>query len=89
MEIDSMFLLDTNPLLKILILEEQKDIWVNEIFEVREKWGIPHAFPLLLENPCKFYDYLRMLPETFWSILNYIRVHTEFYYRWYSKTIKF
>jgi hypothetical protein len=33
MEIDSMFLLDTNPLLKILISEEQKDMWVNEIFE--------------------------------------------------------
>ena len=40
-----MFLLDTNPLLKILIVEEQKDMWVNEIFEEREKkWGIPHAF---------------------------------------------
>jgi len=29
MEIDSMFLLDTNPLLKILIFEEQKDVWVK------------------------------------------------------------
>jgi len=29
MEIDSMFLLDTNPLLKILIFEEHKDMWVN------------------------------------------------------------
>jgi len=26
MEIDIMFLLDTNPLLKILIFEEQKDV---------------------------------------------------------------
>jgi hypothetical protein len=39
MEIDGMFLLDTNPLLKILIFEEQKDMWVNEIFEGREKMG--------------------------------------------------
>jgi len=39
METDSMFLLDTNPLLKILIFEEQKDMWVNEIFEGREKKG--------------------------------------------------
>jgi hypothetical protein len=40
-----MFLLDTNPLLKILIFEEQKDMWINEISEGKEKkWGIPHAF---------------------------------------------
>jgi hypothetical protein len=39
MEIDSMFLLDTNPLLKILISEEQKDVWVNGIFKGREKMG--------------------------------------------------
>jgi hypothetical protein len=32
MEIDGMFLLDTNPLWKIPIFEEQKDVWVNEIF---------------------------------------------------------
>jgi len=45
MEIDSTFSLDTNPLLKFLIFEEQKDMWINEIFEGREKkWGIPHAF---------------------------------------------
>jgi predicted nucleic-acid-binding protein len=39
METDSMFLLDTNPLLKILIFEEQKDTWVNEFFEGRQKKG--------------------------------------------------
>jgi len=39
METDSMFLLDTNPLLKILIFEEQKDMWVNESFEGKEKRG--------------------------------------------------
>jgi len=48
-----MFLLDTNPLLKILIFEEQNDTWVNEIFEGREKMGNSTLFPPLLE-PCKF-----------------------------------
>jgi predicted nucleic-acid-binding protein len=39
-----MFLLDTNLLLKILIFEEQKDMWVNEIFEGREKMGNSTCF---------------------------------------------
>ena len=74
MKIDSMFLLDTNPLLKILIFEEQKDMWVSEIFEGREKNGEFHTlFPQLLEQPCKFFCYFRMLPETLWYILNDIR----------------
>jgi hypothetical protein len=30
-------------------------------------------FPQLMAQPCKFYDYFRMLPETFWYILNDIR----------------
>jgi hypothetical protein len=38
-EIDSIFLLDTNPLLKILIFEVQKGKRVNEIFEGKEKMG--------------------------------------------------
>jgi len=75
METDSMFLLDTNPLLKILIFEEQKDTWVNEFFEGRQKKGRNSEgfFPQLLEKPCKFYDYFKMLPETFWYIMNDIR----------------
>jgi hypothetical protein len=73
METDSMFLLDTNPLLKILIFEEQKDVWVNEIFEERKNGEFHTLFPQLLEQPCKFYDYFRMFPETFWYILNDIR----------------
>jgi hypothetical protein len=74
MEIDSMYLLNTNPLLKIPIFEEQKDVWVNEIFEGRETNGEFHTlFLQLLEQLCKFYDYFRMLPETFWYILNDIR----------------
>jgi len=49
-------------------------LWVNENFEEREKMGKFHTlFPRLLEQTCKFYDYFRMLPETFWYILNDIR----------------
>ena len=74
METDSMFLLDTNPLLKILIFEEQKDMWVNESFEGKEKrGGFWTPFPQLLEQLYKFYDYFKMLPETFWYTLNDIR----------------
>jgi hypothetical protein len=39
MEIDSMFLLDSNPLLKTLIFEEKKDMWVNKNFEGRGKFS--------------------------------------------------
>ena len=43
-------------------------------FLKEEKRGGFHTlFPQLLEQPCKFYDYFRMLPETFWYILNDIR----------------
>jgi len=44
MEIDRMFLLDTNPIIKILIFEEQK-MWVHEIFPREKNRRIPHAFP--------------------------------------------
>jgi hypothetical protein len=38
------------------------------------KNGESHTlFPQLLEQPCKFYDYFRMLHETVWYILNDIR----------------
>ena len=50
METDRIFLLDTNPLLKILISEEQKDTWVNEIFEGREKIGNSTRFFLSCWN---------------------------------------
>ena len=49
-------------------------MWVNEIFEGREKnVGFDTNFLQLLEQPCKVYDYFRMVPETFWSILKDIR----------------
>jgi hypothetical protein len=55
MKIASMFLLDTNRLLKILIFEEQNDMWVNEIFEGREKNGEFHTrFPSCCNNRASF-----------------------------------
>ena len=49
MEIDSMFLLDTNPLLKFLIFEGEK-MCVNEIFGGREKMGNSTRFFLSCWN---------------------------------------
>jgi len=34
-------------------------------------------FPQLLEQLCKFYDCFRMLPESFWYILNDIRDYIQ------------
>jgi len=50
MEIDRMFLLDTDPLLNILIFEEQKYMWVNETFEGKEKMGNSTRFFLSCWN---------------------------------------
>jgi len=65
------FLLDTNSLLKILISEEQKDMWVNEISEGREKmdstrffiscWKNCESFMIISERDvtivCRLYMY--------------------------------
>jgi hypothetical protein len=41
-------------------------MWVKEMFEGRGKNGEFHMFfPLLLEQPCKFYDCFSLLLETF------------------------
>jgi hypothetical protein len=45
MEIDSMFLLDTNPLLKILIFVEQK--WANDILKEEKNGEFHTLFPQL------------------------------------------
>jgi len=45
-----------------------------KLFKEEGKNGEFHTlFPQLLEQLFKFYDYFRMLPETFWYILNDIR----------------
>jgi len=46
---------------------------VLEFLKEEKKWVIPTPFPPLLEQPRRFYDYFRMLPETFWYIMNDIR----------------
>jgi len=50
-------------------------MWVNEIFEGREKkmGNSTRCFLSCWNNRAKFYDYFRMLPETFWYMLNDIR----------------
>jgi len=55
-----------------------------KFFKEEKKNGELHTlFPQLLEQPCKFYDYFRMLPETFWYIMNDIRddIQKQSYFR--------
>jgi len=47
-----------NPLLKILLLEDERSDWFNPIFDEREKCGEFHTlFPVLLEQTSKFFEY--------------------------------
>jgi hypothetical protein len=78
MKMDKQSLLLENPLLKILLLEDERRDWVNPIFDEREKCGEFHTlFPMLLEQASKFFVYFRMGSETFWFILHYIRPYVE------------
>ena len=53
---DEQSLLLENPLLKILLLEDERSDWVNPIFDKREKCGEFHTlFPVLLEQASKFF----------------------------------
>jgi len=55
---DEQSLLLENPLLKILLLEDERSDWVNPIFDKTEKCGEFHAlFPMLLEQASKFVEY--------------------------------
>jgi len=55
---DEQSLLLENPLLKILLLEDETSDWVNPIFDEREKCGEFHTlFPMLLEQASKFVEY--------------------------------
>jgi hypothetical protein len=57
-KMDEQSLLLENPLLKILLLEDERSDWVNPIFDEREKCGVFHAlFPMLLEQASKFFEY--------------------------------
>ena len=51
-------LLLENPLLKVLLLEDERRDWVEPIFDEREKCGEFHTwFPMLLEQAQKFFQY--------------------------------
>ena len=57
-KMDEQSLLLENPLLKILLLEDDWSDWVNPIFDEREKCGEFHTlFPMLLEQASKFLEY--------------------------------
>ena len=48
-----------NPLLKVLLLEDERSDWVNPIFDERGKCGEFHTlFPMLLEQAQKFFRIL-------------------------------
>jgi hypothetical protein len=71
-------LLLENPLLKILLLEDERSDWVNPIFFFIYKCGEFHTFfPMLLEYASKFFEYFRMGSVTFWYILHNIRPYIE------------
>jgi len=74
--------LETSPVLKYLLFSEKvkRQWWVNRIFEEREKYGEFHTlFPQLLKQPIKFFEYMRVSPETFFYILEKIRPYIEKY----------
>jgi hypothetical protein len=53
---DEQSLLLENPLLKILLLEDERNDWENPIFDEREKCGEFHTlFPMLLEQVSNFF----------------------------------
>jgi hypothetical protein len=51
-------LLLEKPLLKILLLEDERSDWVNPVFDERENCGEFHTlFPMLLEQASTFFEY--------------------------------
>ena len=55
---DEQSLMLENPLLKILLLEDERSDWVNPIFYERDKCGeFRTLFPILLEQASKFFEY--------------------------------
>jgi hypothetical protein len=70
---EEQLLLLENPLLKVLLLEDERSDWVNPIFDEREKCcEFQNLFPMLREQAQKFFQCFRMGPDTFWYILHNI-----------------
>jgi len=77
-KMEEQLLLLENPLLKILLLEDERSDWVNPILDKRENCGEFHTLlPMLLEQAQNFFQYFRMGPDIFWYILHNIRPHIE------------
>ena len=54
---EQLLLLLENPLLKVLLLEDERSDWVSPIFDETEKCGKSHTlFPMLLEQAQKFFS---------------------------------
>ena len=63
---EQLLLLET-PLLRVLLLEEERSHCVNPVFDETEKCGGSHTlFRMLLEKAQNFFQYCRMGPDTFW-----------------------
>ena len=66
-KMEEQLLLLENPLLRVLLLEDERSDWVNPIFDKTEKCGESHTlFRMLLEKTQNFFQYCRMGPDTFW-----------------------
>jgi len=77
-KMEEQLLLLENPLLKILLFEDERSDLVNPIFYEREKCGEFHTlFPMLLEQTLNFFQYFRTGPDTFWYILHNIKSYIE------------
>ena len=76
---EQLLLLLENPLLKLLLLEDEGSDWVSPIFDEREKCGEFHTlFPMLLEQAQTFFSFFFIMgPDTFWYILHNIRTYIE------------
>jgi hypothetical protein len=58
-KMEEQLLLLENPLLKVLLLEEERSDWVNPIFVERDKCvEFQTLFPMLLEQAQKFFRVL-------------------------------
>ena len=54
---EEQLLLLENPLLKVLLLEDERSDWVNPIFDEREKvWRVSNFVPNAAEASTKFFS---------------------------------
>lgn len=77
---DGMFLLETNPVIKYLLLtqKKKKNNFGLMIFLWREKFEEFHTLlPKLLDRPIKFFEYMRMSHDTFYYISHKIQLFLE------------